>query len=163
MSLEFEWDARKDASNRKKHAVSFEEAATAFADPRSLTVPDPDHSLEEDRFVLLGLSYRGRLLVVVHVEREATISASSALARQREVKGDSMAKPKPDKLNAMKKEYDFSAGVRGKYAKRHAQGSNVVVLEPDVAKLYPDAESVNHALRVLSEAAPRARRRRKSG
>jgi uncharacterized DUF497 family protein len=48
---------------------SFEEAATAFADLRSLTVPDSGHSLEEDRFVLLGLSYRGRLLVVVHVER----------------------------------------------------------------------------------------------
>jgi hypothetical protein len=44
-------------------------SGTAFADLRSLTVPDPDHSLEEDRFVLLGLSYRGRLLVVVHVER----------------------------------------------------------------------------------------------
>ena len=78
MSLEFEWDARKDAANRRKHGVSFEEAATAFADPRSLTVPDPDHSVEEDRFVLLGLSYRGRLLVVVHVERGDNLRIISA-------------------------------------------------------------------------------------
>lgn len=78
MSLEFEWDARKDASNRRKHGVSFEEAATTFADPRSLTVPDPDHSREEDRFVLLGLSYRGRLLVVVHAERGDNLRIISA-------------------------------------------------------------------------------------
>lgn len=158
MSLEFEWDARKDASNRRKHGVSFAEAATAFGDPRSLTVPDPDHSHEEDRFVLLGLSYRGRLLVVVH-SREAIISASSAPpVRRRGVKGDSMAKPKSDKVNGMKEEYDFSGGARGKYAKRYAQGCNVVVLEPDVAKLYPDAEAVNRALRALAEAAPRTGR-----
>jgi hypothetical protein len=74
-----------------------------------------------------------------------------------------MAKPKGDKVNGMKKAYDFSGGVRGKYAKRYAQGCNVVVLEPDVAKLYPDAEAVNRALRALAEAAPRTGRTRKSG
>jgi hypothetical protein len=78
VSLQFEWDARKEALNRSKHGVSFEEAATAFADPRSLTVPDPQHSLEEDRFVLLGLSYRGRLLVVVHTERGDNLRIISA-------------------------------------------------------------------------------------
>ncbi len=54
----------------------------------------------------------------------------------------------------MRKEYDFSGGVRGKYAKRYAEGSNVVVLDPDVARLYPDAESVNRALRAIAKAAP---------
>ncbi len=78
MSLQFEWDAGKDALNRKKHSVSFEEAATAFADSMSLTVPDPEHSREEDRFVLLGLSYRGRLVVVVHTERGDNIRIISA-------------------------------------------------------------------------------------
>ena len=78
MSLEFEWDSRKEALNRRKHGVAFEEAATAFADPRSLTVSDPEHSLEEDRFVLLGLSYRGRLLVVVHTERGNNLRIISA-------------------------------------------------------------------------------------
>lgn len=51
----------------------------------------------------------------------------------------------------MRSEYDFSSGVRGKYAKRFAQGSNVIVLEPDVAKFFPDSETVNRSLRALSE------------
>ncbi len=74
-----------------------------------------------------------------------------------------MPKPKGDNVNDTKKKYDFSEGVRGKYAKRYAQGCNVVVLDPDVAKLYPDAEAVNRALRALAEAAPRAGRTRKRG
>lgn len=78
MSIQFEWDARKEALNRTKHGVSFEEAATAFADPRSITISDPEHSHEEDRFVLLGLSYRGRLLVVVHTERGNNLRIISA-------------------------------------------------------------------------------------
>ena len=73
-----------------------------------------------------------------------------------------MAKFKDDKTNGMKNEYDFSGGVRGKYAKRYAQGCNVVVLEPDVARLYPNAEAVNRALRALAEVAPRTSRRKKS-
>ena len=62
----------------RKHWVTFSEAATAFGDPLSLTVPDPEHAVGEARFALLGLSYRGRLLVVVHVERGATIRLISA-------------------------------------------------------------------------------------
>ena len=58
--------------------------------------------------------------------------------------------------------YDFSRGVRGKYAKRYAKGCNVVVLDPDVAKLYPDAESVNNALRAIASVAPKPKRRKKS-
>ena len=53
----------------------------------------------------------------------------------------------------MRKEYDFSGGERGKYARRYAEGGNVVVLEPDVARLYPDAKSVNRALRAIARAA----------
>jgi hypothetical protein len=55
--------------------------------------------------------------------------------------------------NGMRKEYDFSSGVRGKYASRFAEGSNVVVLDPDVARVFPDSKAVNRALRVLSDAA----------
>jgi uncharacterized DUF497 family protein len=69
MSLRFTWDPAKAAANVRKHRVSFMEAATAFADSLSITIPDPDHSLGEERFVLMGLSDRGRLLVVAHVER----------------------------------------------------------------------------------------------
>ena len=87
MPLRFAWDPRKAASNARKHRVSFQEAATAFADPLSLTVPDPDHSDAEARFLLLGLSDRQRLLVVTHVERDddlvRLISARLATRRER--------------------------------------------------------------------------------
>ena len=78
MGLTFEWDQRKAASNRRKHGVDFEEASTAFGDPLSITIPDPGHSQDEDRFVLIGESFRGRLLVVVHTEREDTVRLISA-------------------------------------------------------------------------------------
>lgn len=69
MALRFSWDARKATSNRRKHGVSFEEAAAAFGDPLSLPVFDPDHADVEERYVLIGQSDRHRLLVVVHAER----------------------------------------------------------------------------------------------
>ena len=69
MDLRFSWDPRKAAANARKHGVTFEEAATACADPRSLTIPDPAHSTSDERFLLLGMSTRPRLLVVVHIER----------------------------------------------------------------------------------------------
>lgn len=87
MPLTFEWDSRKAARNRSKHGVAFEEAASAFGDPLSLTIADPDHSAEEDRWILLGRSGLGRLLVVVHVERGDNIRIVSArLATPRERK-----------------------------------------------------------------------------
>ena len=70
--LIIEWDPRKAAANVKKHGVSFEEAATAFSDENGRVVPDPDHSDEEDRFVLLGMSWSLRVLVVCHCYREAS-------------------------------------------------------------------------------------------
>jgi hypothetical protein len=74
-----------------------------------------------------------------------------------------MTNPKTEQGNAMRKEYDFSGGVRGKYAERYARGSNVVVLDPDVARLYPDAAAVNRALRAIAEVAPTPARQRKRG
>jgi len=78
MGLTFEWDKKKAASNFRKHGVSFEEAATVFGDRLSLTVPDPDHSRGEERFIVIGLSAFGRLLVVAHTERSDTIRIISA-------------------------------------------------------------------------------------
>lgn len=86
MSLQFEWDSTKAEVNERKHGLSFDEAATAFSDPLSLTIPDPDHSEGEERFLLLGITARGNLVVVSHVERGATlrlISARRADARER--------------------------------------------------------------------------------
>ena len=85
--LTFEWDANKAESNLAKHAVSFEEAATVFGDPASMAIPDPAHSQTEARFVILGRSHQGRLLVVVHTERGDNIRIISArFASRRERK-----------------------------------------------------------------------------
>jgi uncharacterized protein len=70
-ALRFQWDPAKDRANRRKHGVSFEEAETVFADEHALFIHDPDHSATEDRFVLLGLSVRLRVLLVVHSYRES--------------------------------------------------------------------------------------------
>ena len=66
MSLNFEWDSRKAAANLRKHGVSFEDAQSVFSDERARLIDDPDHSADEDRFLLLGLSSSMRLLVVAH-------------------------------------------------------------------------------------------------
>ena len=68
--LRFEWDARKDRSNRKKHGIAFAEAQTVFLDEQALLIDDPEHSEDEDRFVLLGLSLGLRVLVVCHCYRK---------------------------------------------------------------------------------------------
>lgn len=69
MSLEFEWSPAKAVANARKHGVHFEEARTVFEDDEALSIPDPEHSIGEERFVLLGLSAALRVLVVVHCER----------------------------------------------------------------------------------------------
>lgn len=71
--MDLEWDAEKARRNVAKHGVTFEEAATVFLDPFELTVLDPDHSISEDRFVSVGASSAGRLLVVGYTERRGKI------------------------------------------------------------------------------------------
>jgi uncharacterized DUF497 family protein len=84
--MEFTWDNQKAVRNLRKHGVSFEEAKTAFSDPRHDLFYDPDHSDDEDRYLLIGMSRRGRLLVVCHTERGSftrLISARLATSRER--------------------------------------------------------------------------------
>jgi hypothetical protein len=69
--LQFTWDKRKDKANAKKHGISFEEAQTAFYDEQAVVFFDPDHSRDEDRFVLLGISFKLRVVVVCHCLRES--------------------------------------------------------------------------------------------
>jgi hypothetical protein len=76
--LLFEWDPAKARRNIETHGISFDEASTAFKDTLSVTIHDPLHSYEEDRFVLLGNSHRNRLLVIVHTERGNKIRIISA-------------------------------------------------------------------------------------
>lgn len=73
MKLNFEWDEEKAKANLKKHRVSFEEATTVFLDPFSMTNPDPDHSLDEQRYIDIGSSDNGRVLIVVYTERGSNI------------------------------------------------------------------------------------------
>lgn len=82
----FEWHRKKAAANKKKHGVSFEEATTVFTDVLSLTIPDPLHSEEEERFVIIGRSSQQRILVVVHTDFRKhirIISARLATAHER--------------------------------------------------------------------------------
>lgn len=86
MAYIFEWDAEKAKSNAQKHGVTFDEAATVFGDPLSLLMPDPDHSSSEERYLVLGMSRRRRLLVVAFAERPPytrLISARQATRRER--------------------------------------------------------------------------------
>ena len=78
MGLLFEWDSRKARSNQKKHGITFEEASTVFADILSITIDDPGHSVNEDRFVTAGTSVNERLIVVVHTEHNDFIRIISA-------------------------------------------------------------------------------------
>ena len=76
--MHFEWDRSKANANRRKHKITFDEAASVFYDPLSATFPDPDSSRTEERLVTIGHSSRQRLLVVVHTEQGETIRIISA-------------------------------------------------------------------------------------
>jgi uncharacterized protein len=90
MSLKFEWDTQKAKLNYEKHCVSFDEAKTVFNDPYSITTLDSEHSVDEERFIDLGLSAQGRLLVVVYTERKESIriiSSRNATKRETQIYG----------------------------------------------------------------------------
>lgn len=74
----FEWDTRKSAANLRKQGISFAEAGTVFGDELSITIPDPDHSDQEDRFITIGWSNLHRLLMVAHTDRGENIRIISA-------------------------------------------------------------------------------------
>lgn len=78
MALNFEWDQGKATGNLRKHGVSFEEAATVFGDSLSITIGDPSHSVDEERFITVGLSEAGRVVVVAHADRGDTLRIISA-------------------------------------------------------------------------------------
>ena len=85
--IRFEWDNRKDLSNRKKHKISFEEAQTVFFDPNARLIADPDHSEREERFIILGMSYTLKIIVVCHCYKSKNeviriISARKAMKKE---------------------------------------------------------------------------------
>ncbi|MXS84050.1 BrnT family toxin [Nitrosomonas oligotropha] len=76
--MKFDWDSKKAEANRRKHSVSFDEAATIFLDPHAVSGPDPDHSIAEERYITFGCSKLGRLLAVCHTYRPGMIRIISA-------------------------------------------------------------------------------------
>lgn len=91
-NIKFEWDENKNRINQKKHGVSFDEAKTVFYDEEALVIDDPEHSEEEERFIILGLSSRANLLVVCHCCRDSDtviriISARKATRTETEYYG----------------------------------------------------------------------------
>jgi uncharacterized DUF497 family protein len=88
-TMTFEWDPVKDQLNQEKHDVTFEEAATVFDDDLQITIPDPDHSIGEDRYVTIGITAQRRLMVVCHTKDEddhvRIISARMTTATERRI------------------------------------------------------------------------------
>ena len=84
--MEFEWNPDKATRNFEKHDVSFQEAATVFNDPLSVTFPDPQHSIGERRYVIIGISSFGQLLIVAHTDREEKVRIISARKATRQEK-----------------------------------------------------------------------------
>ena len=97
MDLRFVWNAQKAADNVRKHGVSFVEAATVLSDPLSLTVPDPTHSIGESRWIDIGRSSTGRLLVVAYTEVETNRAAVVRIISART--------PDPDERQAYEEEH----------------------------------------------------------
>jgi len=93
--VKFEWDPQKATDNLKKHAVSFDEASTVFGDPLAATIPDPEHSAEEVRFITMGQTAKHQLVVVVHVDRGEDvriITARRATAGEKKKYGEGKGK-----------------------------------------------------------------------
>jgi len=137
-------DPNKADSDLEKHGLPFGEAVTAFGDPFSLTIADPEHPDDEKCLSCWGSRSRADSWWW-STPTEARGSATSALELQQGMRGDPMKTDGQDP--DMRAEYDFNGGVRGKYADRFAEGSNVVVLDPDVAAEFKSRQAVNDALR----------------
>jgi uncharacterized protein len=76
--MRLDWDSKKAEANLRKHGVSFDEAATVFLDPHAVSGPDPDHSVDEERYITFGYSRLGKLLAVSHTHRPGTIRIINA-------------------------------------------------------------------------------------
>ena len=148
MSLQFEWDEQKADLNAIKHGVSFEEAKTVFADLNSMTIDDLEHSIEEDRYIDIGTSDRGRLLVVV-TPNTVIPSASLVLAVPLIKRSEFMSKANytPSQLDEddLLPEYDFSKGVRGKHHQAYRQAHSVTIDHQDgttTTKEFPPSKTI---------------------
>ena len=156
----YDWDAAKAARNLKKHGVTFEEAGSVFGDPLACTFPDPDHSIGELRFLTFGMSITSAYLSCL-TSSTHTVFTSSTPERSPHLSAKSGETSKAPPLDTLRAEYqrkDLGPGVRGKYLKQHAQGTNLVLLQPEVTKVFSTPAAVNEALLGLMQVAQRAAR-----
>jgi uncharacterized protein len=147
----FKWDPRKAAANLKKHRIDFREAATVLNDTLSTTFPDTDQSSVEPRFVTLERP-RGRILVVVPTEEGDTVRIISARQATRHERRFYEEEDNRKSANGMRQEYDFASmkgGVRGKYVTQYRAGTNLVLLDPELAEAFPTDAAVNDLRAVL--------------
>ena len=132
-----------------------------FDDDLSITFLDPDHSIDEERLIIIGHSNRGRLLFVSHTDRNRRpriISAREVTRREKRLMKMSDEIMDDQDQDDLRPEYGdtelkelLKNGIRGKYVERYRQGTNLVKLAPDVAAAFPTEQSVNEALRRLLE------------
>jgi len=134
----FEWDPNKEAKNIRKHGISFEEAALIFDDPMSITVIDEEHSIDEERYITIGLSTYGRLLMVAHTDRQGK-SLLSAHVKPLKMRINFMHNLGDNDDYDLHDEYDLSSMrivAKGRYAPQRRFGKNVVLLAPDVIEAF---------------------------
>ena len=152
----YEWNAAKASANARKHGVSFEEASSVFLDPFAMTFADPDlrrrRSAKSPSDAAFEIAFCSSPIASEETAREL-----SARARRPDESAFSMKKPKAAKAtDELRPEYDLSElgrGVRGKYYGQAVSGSNLVLIEPDLCRIFPDSDSVNRALRLLVKTA----------
>lgn len=143
--MQFEWDKEKAKINLKKHGISFEEAETVWEDFFNIDLFDDEHSEGERRFLMVGESEQNRLLIVSYTEREIGVRIISA----RELTPKEKENMNTDTLNdELKPEYDLKS-MRVRKVGEGRKLLNQIQLDVDVAKVFPDSNSVNEALRFL--------------
>ncbi len=150
VKLMFEWDPNKEAKNIRKHGISFEEAALIFDDPMSITVIDEEHSIDEERYITIGLSTYGRLLMVAHTDRQGK-SLLSAHVKPLKMRINFMHNLGDNDDYDLHDEYDLSSMrivAKGRYAPQRRFGKNVVLLAPDVIEAFSTDDAVNEAQRL---------------
>jgi uncharacterized DUF497 family protein len=168
MSLVFEWDRHKARSNLERHRVSFTEAASVFVDPLAKIFADVGHSTEEQREIIVGHSTSQRLLVAIFTETDEPDSHYQRPMRYKKERGTIMKRTaggtvKSGSSSDMLREYrfDYTKAKPNRFAKGGA--SVTIALDPDVARVFNSAETVNAALRSLLPAKSSRRRSSNSG
>ncbi|MCO6449331.1 MAG: BrnT family toxin [Caldilineales bacterium] len=162
MSVRFEWESEKAASNHNKHGVAFEEAASVFSDPLAVIFDDEKHSLYELRELIIGHSIDDRLLIVSFTERQDAIRIISArICTRREIRdyeeNTAMKEPVPEYITENDEmpdefQFDYSKAKPNRFAGELEGCTVMVALEPEVAESFRTADAVNKALRSLIKA-----------